>query len=343
MRQSRAREQAERDRILAALETAERRIGELSAGIQGLRGRVAAIRQHLQALDDERDRRHKRLQTERRALGADLRAAYLLGREPRLRLLLNLDAAARVERLLTYAGYLARERGRRVEAIRGELKALARITARQQALQARLQVRQERLDTDLRALRQVQAGRRALAADLARALQEKDARLKAMQRDAAALRDLLRHLQQETLEMEARERPFSRLRGRLPWPLKGRIAVRYGTPRAGGIPWDGTLIRAPLGSEVRAVHHGRVVYADWLRGFGLLLILDHGEGYMTLYGFNQALLKETGEWVDAGEPVALLGDSGGRQAAGLYFGIRHDGKPLDPQHWCRQVRHGRIR
>ena len=258
-------------------------------------------------------------------------------------MLLNLDAAARVERVLTYAGYLARERRQRVEAVRGRLEALERIAAEQRELEADLGRRQARLEAELRALRGAQTERQALVADLDRSLSEKNARLRAMQKDAAALRALIRRLRDQALTAVPGERPFASLRGRLPWPVKGRIAVAFGAPRAGGIRWDGVLIRAPLGREVWAVHHGRVVFADWLRGFGLLLILDHGEGYMSLYGFNQGLLKETGEWVAAGEPVALVGASGGRQAAGLYFGIRHDGRPLDPRRWCKAVRQGRIR
>jgi septal ring factor EnvC (AmiA/AmiB activator) len=110
----------------------------------------------------------------------------------------------------------------------------------------------------------------------------------------------------------------------------------------GELRWDGVLISAPEGQEVRAVHHGRVAFADWLRGFGLLLIIDHGDGYMTLYGHNQSLFKETGEWVEAGEPVALVGTSGGRARAGVYFGIRHQGRPVDPGAWCRASRGNRM-
>jgi septal ring factor EnvC (AmiA/AmiB activator) len=114
------------------------------------------------------------------------------------------------------------------------------------------------------------------------------------------------------------------------------LRSRYDSPKDDGNQrWDGVVLGADEGSEVRAVHQGQVAYADWLRGFGLLLIIEHDEGYMTLYGHNQTLLKEPGEWVAAGDAVALSGSSGGRASPGLYFAIRHRGRPLNPEQWCR--------
>jgi septal ring factor EnvC (AmiA/AmiB activator) len=102
------------------------------------------------------------------------------------------------------------------------------------------------------------------------------------------------------------------------------------------------MISAPEGREVRAVHHGRVAFADWLRGFGLLMIVDHGDGYMTLYGHNQSLFKEVGDWVGADEAIALVGNSGGRERSGVYFGIRFKGRPVNPTKWCRRLASGKV-
>lgn len=131
--------------------------------------------------------------------------------------------------------------------------------------------------------------------------------------------------------------PFASAKGKLPWPVDGRLVARYGTPRGGDArtKWDGVLIGAALGSQVRAVHGGRVVFADWLRGAGLLVILDHGNGYLTLYGHNQSLLRDAGEIVKAGDPIATVGTSGGQESAALYFAIRQQGRPSDPAQWCR--------
>ncbi|MND96510.1 Murein hydrolase activator EnvC precursor [compost metagenome] len=131
--------------------------------------------------------------------------------------------------------------------------------------------------------------------------------------------------------------PFAKSRGQLPWPVDGRLVARFGSARGGDsrAKWDGVLIGAPAGSSVRAVHGGRVVFADWLRGAGLLVILDHGNGYLSLYGHNQSLLKNAGDIVKAGEAISTVGDSGGQDAAGLYFAIRQQGRPTDPSQWCR--------
>lgn len=130
---------------------------------------------------------------------------------------------------------------------------------------------------------------------------------------------------------------FDAARGKLPWPVNGRVLARFGSPR-GDDPratWDGVLIGASAGSTVRAVHGGRVVFADWLRGAGLLVILDHGGGYLSLYGHNQSLLKDAGDTVKAGDPIATVGASGGQNTPAVYFAIRHQGRPTDPSIWCR--------
>jgi len=118
------------------------------------------------------------------------------------------------------------------------------------------------------------------------------------------------------------------------------VRASFGTAKAGNLKWDGMIIAAPEGREVRAIHRGRVAFADWLRGFGLLMIIDHGGGYMSLYGHNQSLFRETGEWVEAGERVALVGNSGGRSDFGVYFGIRVDGNPVNPKKWCERIKKG---
>ncbi len=130
--------------------------------------------------------------------------------------------------------------------------------------------------------------------------------------------------------------PFAEARGQLPWPVDGRLLARFGSPRDDGrLKWDGVLIGAAAGTRVRAIHDGRVVFADWLRGAGLLVIIDHGGGYLSLYGHNQSLLKAAGDLVKAGEAIANVGSSGGRDSPALYFAIRQKGQPSDPLAWCR--------
>ena len=137
------------------------------------------------------------------------------------------------------------------------------------------------------------------------------------------------------------QKPFGSLRGKLPWPVRGSFSARFGTSRhQGDLKWHGVVINSAYGTPVRAVSHGRVAFADWLQGFGFITIIDHDDGYMTLYGHNQALYKQSGDWVEAGEVIATVGDSGGQTDSGLYFEIRYQGKPVNPDRWCsKNVRH----
>ena len=131
--------------------------------------------------------------------------------------------------------------------------------------------------------------------------------------------------------------PFNKLKGKLPWPVKGKVANRFGSTRKGKVKWDGLLINASQGTPVKAIHQGRVIFADWLRGQGLLIIIDHSDGYMSLYAHNEVLFKEPGEWVQTGDVIAKVGNSGGRKSAGLYFEIRHRGKPSSPKRWFKKA------
>jgi len=183
-------------------------------------------------------------------------------------------------------------------------------------------------ETLARQAREAEASRQRLLAEQLRQQREDSRRAQAASSDDGEL------AQQPSRSPDA---PFARARGTLPWPVEGRLLIRYGSPRSDDarIRWDGVLIGANAGSTVRAVHAGRVVFADWLRGSGLLLILDHGNGYLSLYGHNESLLKGAGDEVKAGEPIATVGTSGGQDMPALYFAIRQQGRPSDPALWCR--------
>ena len=228
------------------------------------------------------------------------------------------------------------------------------------------------LDSRREQLASVRKERQLALAKLNKEFSARDQKLKARQQEQANLARVLKTIE-ETLARQAREAeaarqqallaereqprsstnpaptgplvssgasfggPFAKARGKLPWPVDGRLVARYGTPRGGDArtKWDGVLIGASAGSQVHAVHGGRVVFADWLRGAGLLVILDHGNGYLSLYGHNQSLLKDAGDVVKAGEAIATVGNSGGQDTPALYFAIRQQGRPIDPAQWCR--------
>ncbi|RMG35548.1 MAG: hypothetical protein D6720_06945 [Gammaproteobacteria bacterium] len=268
-----------------------------------------------------------------------------MGRQERLRLVLDQDDPGEISRLLTYYDYLNRERVRRVSDIRRRLQALRQTQKALEQEQARLAALEQAQRERKRALEAEQLTRRRLVAKLAAEIEGQGARLTRLQRNEQQLQLLLRNLQDALADIPAetvQQTPFPKMRGKLPWPVKGVIRKAFGDPKIGQLRWDGVMIAAPEGREVRAVHAGRVAFADWLRGFGLLLIVDHGDGYMTLYGHNQSLFKEPGDWVQKGETIATVGDTGGRRETGIYFAIRRNGKPVDPLRWCRRVRRGKV-
>ena len=215
--------------------------------------------------------------------------------------------------------------------IRDTAAAIARESQRREGIRSEQARRHEAL------LSQRKSREKALAA-LDAELADGSARLASLEQDRARLADLVKRLRDVLSDIPKELEPprsFKALRGRLPWPVKGRVARRFGAARPeSGLRWQGVVLEAPEGREVRAVAHGHVVFADWLRGFGLMVILDHGGGYMSLYGHNESLLREPGEWVAPGDVLATVGDSGAHSRAGLYFEIRRDGRPQNPAQWC---------
>lgn len=344
--------QSEKDAEARALRGLEERIGAISRRIHDL-ARERGIRdRHVQRLEQERQRRQAEVDRHTEVLARQIRASYALGRQERLKFLLNQQDPARLGRMLAYYEYLQRQRVARIEGVRDALRHLAETERDIVAERSRL----DELLLDERAaqanLERAQAERQQVVAGLDADIRQRGGEVSRLQEDEGRLRQLVERLKQvqERLAMlrdieaeaEVQAGPFTARRGALQWPSPGRIRSRFGSAKGGGLSWDGVVISAPAGHEVTAVHGGRVVFADWLRGYGLLLIVDHGDGYMSLYGYNQSLFKAVGEWVEAGEVIAIVGNSGGRADPALYFGIRHNGKPVDPARWCRRISGNRI-
>jgi len=200
---------------------------------------------------------------------------------------------------------------------------------------ARLDELAERRSAELVRLNKTQEGRATLLASLRQKIDDEG---REVERLAAQEEDLTRLIAELTSILSdypiSSERPFSEHKGKLTWPVAGTLLHDFGQPRVGGkISWNGVVLATPRGQEVRAVYHGRVAFADWLAGMGLLVIVDHGEGYMTLYGYNETILKNAGDWVAPGDVIATVGDSGGQSEAALYFELRRGTKPVNPRRW----------
>jgi len=296
------------------------------------------VHRQLAGLNDRRLQAAGSLQHQSTELAREARAAYAMGRQQQVKLLLNQERPSAVGRMLVYFSYFSRARQAKIETMKTTLQELetlkSGIELKNQALLALQQERQQQVAR----LQAQQRQREEAVVRLQRHLHNQGDELKRLQQDEKQLQALVVSLQELLSDIPAdggQQKPFKALKGALSWPARGHLASRFGSARGNsGLQWQGVLIEAPEGGQVRAVSQGRVAFADWLRGFGLLLIIDHGDGYMTLYGHNQALYKEVGEWVDSGEVVGTLGASGGQSAAGLYFEIRHNGHPVNPLGWC---------
>jgi septal ring factor EnvC (AmiA/AmiB activator) len=315
----------------------EREIGRVTRKLKELARSLKTQARQLEQYKRQRAEQEAGMEQLRASLARQLRAAYAMGREARLKLLLNQQDPAALGRLLRYHDYIQQARNRHILAIREKLQGIDRLIARIAEGTRNLTRMREEQRAEKRRLERQRDERAILVAAARRQEQEKGRELERLRRDEAELTRLVKNLQAALVNLPGVEKiPFHKLKGRLPMPVKGKIRHRYGSRRGNqGALWRGLLIQAKRGSEIRAVSHGRVVFADWLPGMGLLTIVDHGEGYMTLYGHSESLYMQPGAWVEAGTPIASVGDSGGQDRPGLYFEIRHNGKPTNPAKWFK--------
>jgi septal ring factor EnvC (AmiA/AmiB activator) len=272
---------------------------------------------------------------ERDTLARELRAAYMNGPEEPLKLLLNQQDPAELGRVSEYYAYFSRARAERITAIRDHVAhldllrdSIAKETERLRALETN----GEQQATSLAQARERRA--QALEAVQSR-IQSRGDELAQLQRDAAALERLVEELRRAMQDFPLLGRqPFERTKGKLPWPVRGELLARFGQLRSGGpLKWQGIVIAAERGAPIRAPLNGRVIYADWLPGLGLLVVLDHGGGYMTLYGHGEQLYKKVGDTVDAGDIIAAAGDAGINSRSGLYLEVRRGKQALNPLEW----------
>jgi len=333
------RDAAERERLARRLRDAEQSASAARAERDRLRREQAERVQRRAELALEKRERETELEGERAALAAQMRAAYMIGREEPLKLLLNQRDPARAGRMFAYYGYFGRARAGQIARIENFVARIAELDAELEAEQARLSDLETRQRGEVERLDKARAERGEVLASLTAEARSRAASLDRLRREQAALEKLLRELRRAIEKFPSDSKsPFARMRGKLAWPTTGRVIARYGQTRAGGLKWDGVLLSTTRGAPVRAVYHGRVVYADWLAGLGLLVILDHGDGYLSLYGHNEQIYRKVGERVTAGDPVAAAGDTGGRSSPELYFEIRRAGRPVSPIPWFRNPR-----
>lgn len=325
----------DRDRLTGELQKAEVGIAEKRLKLKDLERDRAFTERRRAELDASIIAGESELEQEAGELGAQVRAAYMSGNQERLKLLLKQQDPATLGRLMAYYAYLNDYRSGNIQAVSARVKRLAEQRSEVAAQVARLNEIAAEQEQELARLSKAQAERQSLLLALQQKISEEG---KEVDRLAAEEKDLTRLIAELTSILSdypiSSEDPFSAHKGRLTWPVAGTLIHDFGQPRVHGkLKWNGVVLRAPRGREVRAVYHGRVVFADWLAGMGLLVIVDHGDGYMSLYGYNESILKNAGDWVAPGDAIATVGESGGQQQSSLYFEIRHGGQPVNPRLW----------
>lgn len=322
-----------RDRARLALRDTERQIGQTLRDLHELDRSLRKETQKLDRLRGDAGARRAQLQAQGADLSREARAAYLMGRQDYVKLLLNQEDPARVGRTLIYYRYLTRARAQRMAHLRAGLAELGRVEAQIAARRQDLAALRDAEARHKAALERARAERaiamRQLEKTVASQTQEIDRLRRDEQRLARVIGELGRYLPPAPALPPSTAR-FVQAKGRLALPVSARVRRPADERR------KGVFLPVPPGRDVRAVFRGRVAYADWLPGFGLLLILEHGDGYMSLYGHNQSLFSTVGQWVEAGQTIALSGNTGGSVQPGLYFEIRHHGEPRDPLVWLKR-------
>jgi septal ring factor EnvC (AmiA/AmiB activator) len=328
-----------RDKISVELRDAELGVAEARQALEQARAQRIEAEARLKELEKEQAATAKALDAERVALAGQLRTAYVNGREEQLKLLLNQEDPAAFGRMLAYYGYFGRARAARIASINEQLEHLALLGESIAAETNRLKELEARQEQDYARLETARKDRSRAVARMEKQIKSQGSEIKRLQNQAGALEKLIVQLR-KALERKpvAKQAPFEPLKGKLPWPVQqGKVLARYGQPRAGGsLRWQGMLIGTDRGARVRAPYAGQVVYADWLPGLGLMIVLDHGGGYMSLYGHNEELFRRPGEQVKAGEVISSVGDSGGSKEPALYFEVRRGREPVNPENWLQK-------
>jgi len=330
-----ARQTADRRDQAAALKQVELELARAAQELSRLRADLKRQQARQRELARQVETARVSLVGERDALGAQVRLSYMTGRQELIKLLLSQENPTDLGRMIVYYDYLNRARSARIGDVTAQLEQLAALVEQSAATERELDALETAQQAELAAREQARAVRAGLLDELDRSIVEAGGQIENLREEERRLADLLLELGELLAGFPVdSEEPFADLRGRLAWPAPGRLAGDFGQSRGGAaVRWNGVLLEAARGTPVRSIYHGRVAFSDWLPGLGLLIIVDHGDGYMSLYGHNEALLKDSGDWVTPGEAIAQVGDSGGQAIPSLYFEIRQNGAPVDPHRW----------
>jgi septal ring factor EnvC (AmiA/AmiB activator) len=345
--------QASHSEAADALKKSERAISEAKRRLHSIGIQQAANRQALELQQAEKSRLDETIHQQQQLLSQQLYQQYVTGQASHLQILLSQRDPVSVARELRYYSYVARARAEQIASLKSNLDKVAELNERTAATLEEIEQLKTEQEQQRRQLEAEKQDRKEVLANLSKQIRSQRGEISKLRRDEKQLTELVRKLARVVPAKPKRSSSsvvrrndslptpdlpsvnFAALKGKLRLPVRGDIINRFGTLREGsGISWKGLFIKAGEGSQVKSIAGGIVVFADWLRGFGNLLIIDHGEGYMSLYGNNQTLLKQVGDSVVAGDDIAAVGNTGGNEEAGVYFELRHQSQPFDPLIWC---------
>ena len=324
----------------AELKRIEQQYGETSRTMQNLDEQVNVKQQRIDEIQQEIQLQNGWLLTQQTQLAEQVKTAHALGQQEQLKLLLNQQDINRSSRIMTYYRYFNQARLEQLQYINASLQLLT--TLEQEKLQEKQGLAKLIAENKLLQKQLVlsKAERKHILLQIKQDYKDNRKQLSRLKENEKQLKQLISKLDQVTQAEVATKitaQSFSKSKGKLSWPVRGKIIKSFGNHRAGG-KWNGVLIKAREGSKITAIAHGQIIFSDWFKGYGLLVIIKHDKNYMSLYAFNQSLYGEVGDWVNAGDMIATLGNSGGREKAGLYFEIRKKNKPLNPKKWCKKRR-----
>lgn len=331
-------DRSRQDTLRTQLEDAERRASTIAAELAQLRQQIRAQTAQRRKTEQARRDAEAQLARHREVLAQQLRASYVIGQRGQTRLVLNQDRSQKLARVVTYYDYLNRARVRRMESVLAQARELAALAEQLARETTELEATRSRQQGALTALEAARAERQDAVAALAARIAGGRDELKQLQADERELARLLEDLREALADVPAHlgAKPFVSLKGRLPWPLGGRLLARYGDPKAGGrLRWNGLWIAGSEGDAVKAVARGRVAYVGWMHRYGLIAVLEHEGGYYSLYGHNQSVAVGIGDWVQPGDVIATVGATGGHAQSGLYFELRKGTDAVNPRPWFK--------
>ena len=320
------------DIVQTKLRVADASISEITTAIKQASTNLANTETAIKTLQRQQTRLTDQRQLQAEKIAVHLRQAYKLSGQDFVKLLLLQETPDTFDRMIRYHGYFSHARKEVLQEYRTTLASIERTSTELESRRAEFERREEDLKKRLGMLQGERLARKKLIANLSQEIKDKGLVRDKLAHDRVRIEALLRQLVKRDSSLDGKL--FANAKGRLNWPVQGRLTYRFGEPRAGGrLSWEGIYLSAPSGSVVTAVGRGQIVFSDWLRGFGLLTIIDHGNEQMSLYGFCDSLVKQNGDWVEGGEIVASAGQSGGQDLDGLYFEIRINGQPTNPLAW----------